>query len=248
VSGNQDDSGATGSTNSCPFESGRGITGGAALTAATLPTISMAAGHAAPGRRGPNCRPVSKKEKDMKKIAVSGFMLALLASAAVCAAQAPQLPTPEKAHQWLQQLVGEWEAVGEAYPAPGQPPMKIKGTESVRSVGGFWVVAENRSTMMDMPFTGVMTLGYDPERKKYVGTWLDSMSSYLWTYEGTVDSTGKTLTLETEGPCPMAPGRLSRIREVIELKGKDQKVFTSSVQAEDGKWVTGMTLNYRRKK
>jgi hypothetical protein len=192
-----------------------------------------------------------QKEIRMKQIAIVGLVATLLAGAAagaLGAAQDPfQLPVPEKQHKWLQQLVGEWEMTGEASP-PSLPSVKFKGTETVRPVGDFWVAAELKASMMGDPYTGVMTLGYDPEKKKYVGTWYDSMSSYLWTYEGTVDSTGKILTLSTEGPCPLAPGKLSKFKEVIEIKSKDHKVFTSSVQLEDGKWTTGMTMDYRRKK
>ena len=131
---------------------------------------------------------------------------------------------------------------------PGKPAIKAKGTETSRLIGGFWVVGEGKGEMMNMPFTSVLTLGYDPDKKKYVGTWVDSMSSYLWKYEGTVDATGKILTLETEGPCPMAPGKLSKFREVTEFKSKDHRVFTSSILADDGKWTTMVTVNSHRKK
>src|SRR5687768_11690315 len=162
----------------------------------------------------------------MRKVVRAGFAAALLAVAAVGAAQdAPPVPVPQKEHQWLQQFVGEWTAEGQAFMAPGQPPVKVTGTESVRALGGLWIVAESKSRMMEMPFTGLLTLGYDAEKKKFVGTWVDSVSGYLWTYEGTLDPTGKVLTLETEGPCPQAPGRLSRFREVLEAKGKDYKRF-----------------------
>jgi hypothetical protein len=188
-------------------------------------------------------------EKIMKKFAIAGLVVTLMAGAAVLRAQdAPQMPAPQKEHEWLRQFAGEWETEAEAILEPGKPPMKCKGTESARTIGGFWIVAENKGTFMDVPVTGVMTLGYDPQKKKYVGTWLCSMSNYLWTYEGTVDAAGKVLTLETEGPCPMAAGKLTRFKDVTEFKSKDHKVLTSSMRAEDGKWVTFATINCRRKK
>ena len=97
------------------------------------------------------------------------------------------------------------------------------------------------------PFNGLFTLGYDQDKKKFVGTWVDSMSSHLWKYEGTLDGSRKTLTLETEGPCPMAPEKRSKFRETIELKSKDHKVFSASIQDENGNWVPMMTCNSRRK-
>ena len=47
---------------------------------------------------------------------------------------------PQKEHQWLQKLVGEWTYETEATMGPDQPPEKFKGTESVRSLGGLWIL------------------------------------------------------------------------------------------------------------
>src|SRR5262245_21362522 len=181
----------------------------------------------------------------MKKIVVASFAVALLAgpSIIIMAADPPKVPAPEKEHKWLQQFVGEWEAEGDAVPEPGKPPVKSKGTESVHTIGGFWIVAENKGTFMNTPLTAMLTLGYDPQKKKYLGTWIDSMTSYMWKYEGTVDAAGKILTLETEGPNPSAPGKMYKFKDVIEFKRKDHKVLTSSMQGEDGKWVSFATMN-----
>ncbi len=66
---------------------------------------------------------------------------------------------------------------------------------------------------MGFPATGVRTLGYDPVKGKFVGTWIYSMSPYLWTYEGSLDATGKILSLEGRGPKPETPGELARYRD-----------------------------------
>ena len=186
----------------------------------------------------------------MTKIAAASCTVALgatLAMVAVRAAQeTPPMPKPQKEHEWLQQLVGSWDSEGEMYMDPSQPPTKTKGAEDGRMIGGFWAVLENKGDFMGSPFTGILTLGYDPEKKKYVGTWVDSMNNYLWQYQGSLDASGKVLTLETEGPCHDQPGQMSKFKETIEIKSKDHKVFTA-VREKDGKWVKGMTINYRRK-
>jgi hypothetical protein len=161
----------------------------------------------------------------------------------------PEMPAPRKEHEWLSRFVGEWESTAEVTPVPGQPAMKCQGKETVRSLGGFWILAEGKSEMPGGgPFTHIMTLGYDAEKGKYVGTWVDSMSGYLWKYEGEVDPTGNILTLYSEGPCPLQPGKIFKFKEVTEFKSKDHRVGTASMQDEDGEWTTFMTGHSRRKK
>src|SRR5688572_23347061 len=97
---------------------------------------------------------------------------------------------PQKEHQWLQKLVGDWTMEGECSMGPDQPPMKSMGVESVRSLGGLWTVAEGKGDMPEGgPCSMIMTLGYDPRTKRYVGTWIGSMMTHLWIYDGELDAT-----------------------------------------------------------
>jgi hypothetical protein len=177
----------------------------------------------------------------MRKIVIASVAAALVCGV-VASAQAPAAP-----EKWVQQLVGEWESEAKLIFAPGQPPVESKGSESVRAVGN-WILAETKATTPLGPMTGIMTVGYDPEKKHFVGTWIDSMNSYLWSYKGTLDATGKILTLEAEGPNPAEPGKLGKFRDVIEVKGKDEKTLTASMLGPDGQWTTFMTVSYRRAK
>ncbi len=162
------------------------------------------------------------------------------------AAEPPEMPKPVKEHEWLKQFEGEWATETEIQMEPGKPPLKATGNETARMIGGFWVVGENKGEMMGQAFTGVMTLGYDPEKKKYVGTWVDSNTSMLWQYVGTVDESGKILTLESEGFCPME-GKVCQFRDVIEFKSADHRVMTGSRLGSDGKWTSLMTVTAKRK-
>src|SRR5262245_66093699 len=82
---------------------------------------------------------------------------------------------PQKEHQWLQQLVGDWTFESECVMGPEQPPSKFMGTESVRSLGALWVLCEGRGEMPGGGMaTTLMTLGYDPAKKRYVGTFVGS--------------------------------------------------------------------------
>jgi hypothetical protein len=171
----------------------------------------------------------------------------LSSSSHLSAQEIPKMPAPVKEHEWLKQLEGEWTSEYEAF-MPGQKEsVKGKGSESAKMLGGFWLIGNGKGEMMGMTMNSVLTLGFDPDKKKYVGTWVDSMTSYLWKYEGAVDSAGKILTLETEGPCMMKPG-LAKFREVTEIVDKDHKTFTSSMLGDDGKWITIVKVTSTRKK
>lgn len=95
--------------------------------------------------------------------------------------------------------------------------------------------------------SGIQTIGYDPAKKKYIGTWVDSMMNHLWRYEGTVDGLGKTLTLEAEGPNFMGDGKMATFRDVYEFKSADHIAVSSMMLQQEGQWITFMTGDFRRK-
>jgi hypothetical protein len=157
---------------------------------------------------------------------------------------------PHKEHRWLQKLVGAWTYAGECSMGPGQPSTKATGSERVRALSDLWVMAEGQS---EMPGGGMaatqLTLGYDPQKGRYVGTWIGSMMTHLWLYEeGSLDAGKRVLTLNSEGPGMSGDGTLAKYRDVIEMKSDDHRVLTSHVQGEDGSWQSFMTAHYLRKK
>jgi hypothetical protein len=186
---------------------------------------------------------------NLARIAPAVCLTTFLMNAPAWGQDVPKPPTPAKEHAWLQQLVGEWEYDSSMTMMPGQAPMTAKGTERGRAVGGIWVLSEIKGKMLGMEFSGVMTLGYDTTKKKYRATWIDSMNDFLVVYDdASLDAAGKVLTLSCEMPNPMLGGKLSKFRDVIEIKDKDHKTLTSSMLGEDGKWTTFLTVNYQRKK
>jgi len=165
------------------------------------------------------------------------------------AAHEPPMAKPQREHEWLHQLVGEWTSEMEAQMAPDEPPMKHKGTESVRSIGGLWIQGEGQG---EMPGGGkatmLLTLGYDPNKKRFVGTWLGSMMTYLWTYEGELDAAQKVLTLNATGPSMAGDGGMAKYQDIIEIVSKDERLLRSQQQQPDGSWKHFMTARYKRVK
>lgn len=156
----------------------------------------------------------------------------------------PQEPRAEQ--QWLRRMVGEWTYEMEAEAGPGEAPIKDSGPESVRALGDAWVMCEAGGTTPDGgTATSIMSLGYDPDRRRFQGTFISSMMTYLWIYDGELDAAGNVLTLGTEGPSYTGEGMM-KYRDTIEIRSDDHRVQTSSYQRPDGGWHQFMTTHYRR--
>jgi hypothetical protein len=155
---------------------------------------------------------------------------------------------PQAEHRWLERLVGEWTCEGEAIMEPGAPPVRFESTENVRSLEGLWIVAEAHGEMPGCgSSTTIMTLGYDPQKERFVGTFVGSMMTHMWLYNGSLDATEKVLTLDTEGPSMTSEGEMAKYRDVIEIKSDSHRILSSHVLDEDGNWRQFLTAHYRRK-
>jgi Protein of unknown function (DUF1579) len=173
--------------------------------------------------------------------------LALLVPAASVLAQMPPAPKPGPEHELLKRDVGVWDATVEMQGPPGTPPAVSKGTETVSLIGGgLWLLTEFKGEMMGQAFEGRGATGYDPNKKKYVGTWVDSMSTGLSLVEATLDASKKVLTgtMETTDPT----GAPTKMKEVTEWKDADNRLFTLYMALPDGKELPVMTITYKRRK
>ena len=156
---------------------------------------------------------------------------------------------PQNEHLWLHQLVGEWTMESEYDMGPGQAKGRSTGKETVRKLGELWIICEGEGEMPGGD-TGYMrmTLGFDPAKGRYVGSWVGSMMTHMWVYEGTVED-GKTLPLNCEGTdfSPGAtPGATAKYQDVITIVGPDERTLTSRMKGPDGQWVQFMKATYRR--
>lgn len=159
-----------------------------------------------------------------------------------------QPASAQKEHAWLKKLVGKWTTESECMGPDGQPMKDSpRGTEVVKTLGDLWVIGEGEGPMPDgSPFYMRVTLGFDPQRNRYVGTWVGSMMASLWVYEGELDAAQKVLTLNAEGPSFTDPNKTAKYQDIIELKSANERTLTSRCQGDDGKWTQFMKVTYRR--
>ena len=158
---------------------------------------------------------------------------------------AQEMPKPGPEHEVLKQDVGSWDAVVEML-EPGKPPTVSKGTETVSMMpGGLWTMTDFKSTIMNAPFQGHGQNGFDQNKKKYVSSWVDSMSTAITLGEYTYDAKTKTMKGWMEGPD--MTGKMMKMTQSTEWKDADTRVFTMSMPGPDGKDVPTMRITYKRR-
>jgi uncharacterized protein YndB with AHSA1/START domain len=202
-------------------------------------TVAWAAHNAAEAER----RTFDESHESMRH-GWAGTFEQLAAYLAEAGSEAPSMHAgPQAEHEWLQRLVGEWRFAADAGGEPGHA--NAEGRESVRPLGDLWVLLEGEAQMPGGgPMRSLMTLGYDPAKGHFVGTFVASMMTHLWVYEGVLDEAGRVLTLDCEGP-NFATGGMSRYQDIITLDG-DSRTLAARMLGEDGEWREIMRAEYRR--
>jgi hypothetical protein len=174
------------------------------------------------------------------------FVAAILGASAI--AQGPPKPTAE--HEILASGKGTWDATITSFLGgrDGEPTVS-KGIE-VNTVlaGGLWLVSEFEADIAGMKFEGRGHFGYDPLGKKYVGTWIDSMSPLVSALEGRYDAKTKTMTYEGEYIDFGDKARYTQ-RMVTTLKDDGTRDFTLYMTPDGGDdEIKIMEIKYTKRK
>lgn len=154
--------------------------------------------------------------------------------------------TPGEPHKLLAEMAGSFDTVTRMWMAPEAQPNESKGKSENKMIwDGRFLQQEFKGDMMGKPFTGYGMTGYDNAKKKYVGTWMDSMSTALTYIEGTTDKSGKAITMSMEVVDPMT-GKKTTQRTVTRVESPDRHVFEMYEKAKGGKEFKSMEIVYTR--
>src|SRR5262245_7663942 len=86
--------------------------------------------------------------------------------------------TPGDGQKKLDPLVGTFDAKVTMWADPSKPPQESTGTSETSWVlGNRFLETKYQGTFMGQPFSGIGYTGYDNVTGKYVGTWMDTMST-----------------------------------------------------------------------
>ena len=158
-------------------------------------------------------------------------------------------------HKLLADMAGNWDYTLKMWMEPNAKPQESKGTAVRKAImDGHYYLLEV-SGKFDMPgpdgkpqsmdFKGMGIEGYDNAKKKFVSSWIDSMSTMIMNTEGTYDSATKTFT--HYGECAMTPGTNMKMREVVKIVDKDHHNFEMYQDYGSGE-TKAMEIAYTRKK
>ena len=170
---------------------------------------------------------------------------ALIALALALPIAAQEMPTATAEHLKLAQSTGVWDAVIVMNNEAGKPTKSTGTSVRQQPLGEFWVLEVFQAELMGQSFRGQGTTGYDPVKKKYVSTWVDSMSPSLLVLEGNYDATGKILTMEGMGPGMDGTPVMQKM--VTTDKDANTQVFQMFVAGPDDKDMLMMTITYTRR-
>ena len=155
------------------------------------------------------------------------LLLTFLILSTTCLAQAAEAEKPEvekkkalTGFEWLKQFEGEWSTA-------------FSGTMKSRIVGKRWLINE---ISFAQGVYSVQTIGYDAKKKKFIGTWVDASSDHIWNYDGALESDGKVLVLNANGPDLQDPKKTRKYRDKYEFKPDGTIALTSEMIQDDGTW------------
>jgi hypothetical protein len=155
--------------------------------------------------------------------------------------------TPGEAHKALEPTIGSWNVTSTSWQTPASPPEHGAGTsENAWVLGGRFVKQDFQGEFGGMKFQGLGYTGYDNFKKKYVGTWMDTMGTMMMTMIGTVDASGKVFTgISTIDD--VVTGKPMKLRTVTRIVDANKHVMEMFGPDPSGKEFKMMEIVYTRK-
>jgi len=160
---------------------------------------------------------------------------------------------------WLvAEMVAEW-------PCPPTPESPTPGSPDPRDQANASPAPGNPPPPVAMTtMRAIMTIGYDPGRARYVGSWIGSPTPTMFVYEGELQAApaggaSHVVPLNTTGPSFIDPSRTAKYQDIIEFYPApgtdpgdpspctgDRRVLRSQTQGDDGAWHPFMRAEYTR--
>lgn len=155
-----------------------------------------------------------------------------------------ELASPGAAHSLLARMEGSWDVRSTCWMEPGNPLESTGISEQRMVLDGRFLHQEFSGEMTWGPFHGIGYLGYDNHTRKYVSTWMDSMGTGIYYFEGTASDDGKTITQTCDYDDPVQ-GPVTW-RTVTSLVNDDTMTFEMYSTNASGTEVKMAEMTYTR--
>lgn len=147
----------------------------------------------------------------------------------------------------LKAQIGVWDCEIEVWAkGPDSPSIKMKGVETNRPYGEYWVASDFVSKFMGQTMKVHSIVGYDLDKKKLVGTIIDH-GPYMATMTGDYDAKSKTVRWITKAKHPNGKPMVQRTR--ITQKSADERVLVLTMPSnKKNEFTKFMRIRYVKRK
>ncbi len=151
-------------------------------------------------------------------------------------------PGPE--HDLLKSLAGTWKTVTKAWMGPGDPQVSEGKCVTTVILGGRYITDDLQGTFMNQPYEGFGVTGFDRLKKEYVSTWSDTMGTAIMMSRGTLDASGKVMTMTGIYDDPVSKQKQT-MKMTTRFLDPNKHVF-EIWEKHEGKEVKTMEITYTR--
>jgi hypothetical protein len=148
-----------------------------------------------------------------------------------------ELATPGAPHKLLAEMAGSWSVKSRWWMDSHEPPMESTGTSEQKMVlDGRFLQQDFSGDMMGSPFAGIGFTGYNNHTGKFVSTWMDSMGTGIYYFEGSAGADGKTITQTCSYDDPVRGSLLWRsVTMVVDGNRLEFKMYTTDSSGKEDK-------------
>lgn len=159
-----------------------------------------------------------------------------------------KLPRPGPEHKLLASLQGTWTANVKSWFGPGEPTESTGTMVRKMIMDGRYLQESFKGEFLGSKFHGMGIVAYDVNKKKFVTTWIDNMTTGISMMQGSYDADNKTFTSLGEEDNPAVGGKI-KTRDVLKIISADEQRFEMfRTPLKTGKESKVMEITYTRKK
>ena len=133
--------------------------------------------------------------------------------------------TPGPMHEMMAKSVGEWKTKNTYWMDPNGKPTVSEGTASAKMIlGGRYLKAAHKGTVMGMPMEGINLLCYDNASREFTAVWIDNLGTGMSVSKGTYDDETKTIYFIGRMVDPMS-GKEIKFRQTHQIINNNHQLF-----------------------